>query len=205
MDDMTFARPVVGAQPSSRRFTIMGMLFVTVVINYLDRANLSIAAPGITAEFHLTPVQLGMVFSAFGWFYTGMQLPGRLAGRSHSSRHPLSGNNLSVVARHGVDGAREQPGRPDRAPCRRGLHRGAELPDEQPDRHHMVRRTGARDLRRRLQLCDVCRIGVPDTAFDMASGRVWLADGLSVHRRIRHRMGLCVCPMCAASRPGCEE
>jgi len=76
MDDMTFARPVVGAQPSNRRFMIMGMLFVTVVINYLDRANLSIAAPGITAEFHLTPVQLGMVFSAFGWFYTGMQLPG---------------------------------------------------------------------------------------------------------------------------------
>ena len=76
MDDMTFARPMVGARSSNRRFMIMGMLFVTVVINYLDRANLSIAAPGITAEFHLTPVQLGMVFSAFGWFYTGMQLPG---------------------------------------------------------------------------------------------------------------------------------
>ena len=76
MDDLAFAQTAVGARASSRRFMIMGMLFVTVVINYLDRANLSIAAPGITAEFHLTPVQLGMVFSAFGWFYTGMQLPG---------------------------------------------------------------------------------------------------------------------------------
>jgi len=76
MDDLTFAKTVVGVRASSRRFMIMGMLFVTIVINYLDRANLSIAAPGITAEFHLTPVRLGMVFSAFGWFYTGMQLPG---------------------------------------------------------------------------------------------------------------------------------
>jgi ACS family D-galactonate transporter-like MFS transporter len=76
MDHLTFAETAVGVRASSRRFMIMGMLFVTVVINYLDHANLSIAAPGITAEFHLTPIQLGMVFSAFGWFYTGMQLPG---------------------------------------------------------------------------------------------------------------------------------
>jgi ACS family D-galactonate transporter-like MFS transporter len=76
MDHLTFAETAVGVRASSRRFIIMGMLFVTVVINYLDRANLPIAAPGITAEFHLTPIQLGMVFSAFGWFYTGMQLPG---------------------------------------------------------------------------------------------------------------------------------
>jgi hypothetical protein len=32
--------------PSRRRFIIMGLLFVTVVITYLDRSNLSIAAPG---------------------------------------------------------------------------------------------------------------------------------------------------------------
>ena len=54
----------------------MGLLFVTVVINYLDRSNLSIAAPSITSEFALTPVQLGVVFSAFGWTYTPMQIPG---------------------------------------------------------------------------------------------------------------------------------
>jgi ACS family D-galactonate transporter-like MFS transporter len=66
-----------GTMPASRRrFLIMGLLFVTVVINYLDRSNLSIAAPGIASEFGLHPVQLGVVFSAFGWTYTPLQIPG---------------------------------------------------------------------------------------------------------------------------------
>jgi MFS transporter, ACS family, D-galactonate transporter len=76
VQNVTLAASAVGIRASSRRFIIMGMLFLTVVINYLDRANMSIAAPGIRAQFHLGPVQLGLVFSAFGWFYTGMQLPG---------------------------------------------------------------------------------------------------------------------------------
>jgi len=62
--------------PSRRRFRIMGLLFITVVINYLDRSNMSIAAPAISAEFQLDPVQLGLVFSAFSWTYTPFQLPG---------------------------------------------------------------------------------------------------------------------------------
>lgn len=54
----------------------MALLFVTVVINYLDRSNLWIAAPSLTGEFGLNPVQLGVVFSAFGWTYTPLQIPG---------------------------------------------------------------------------------------------------------------------------------
>ena len=64
----------VGA--SRRRFVIMGLLFVTVVITYLDRSNLSIAAPSIANVFGLHPVQLGMMFSAYGWTYTPLQIPG---------------------------------------------------------------------------------------------------------------------------------
>jgi ACS family D-galactonate transporter-like MFS transporter len=63
-------------RPTKRRFRVMGLLFVTVVINYLDRSNISIAAPSLTEEFHLDPVQLGLVFSAFSWTYTAFQLPG---------------------------------------------------------------------------------------------------------------------------------
>jgi hypothetical protein len=33
MDDLAFATTAVGVRASSRRFMIMGMLFVTVVIN----------------------------------------------------------------------------------------------------------------------------------------------------------------------------
>jgi len=62
--------------PSRRRFVVMTLLFVTVVINYLDRSNMSVAAPALVAAFHLDPVQLGLVFSAFGWTYTPFQLPG---------------------------------------------------------------------------------------------------------------------------------
>jgi ACS family D-galactonate transporter-like MFS transporter len=66
----------IGLTASSRRFLIMAPLFVIVVINYLDRSNLSIAAPSIAGEFGLHPVQLGVVFSAFGWTYTPLQIPG---------------------------------------------------------------------------------------------------------------------------------
>jgi ACS family D-galactonate transporter-like MFS transporter len=51
------------------------MLFVSVVINYLDRSNLSIVAPRISEDLHLTPAALGMTFSAFGWTYALLQLP----------------------------------------------------------------------------------------------------------------------------------
>lgn len=63
------ARPVGRsgrAPPTKRRFIIMGLLFVTVVITYLDRSNLSIAAPGIAHELALSPLQMGVIFSAFG-------------------------------------------------------------------------------------------------------------------------------------------
>jgi len=63
-------------RPTRRRFHVMGLLFVTIVINYLDRSNISIAAPAMAQDFKLDPVQLGLVFSAFGWTYTPFQLPG---------------------------------------------------------------------------------------------------------------------------------
>ena len=70
------AEPAAAAlRPTRRRFRVMGLLFVTVVINYLDRSNVSIAAPSLASEFHLDPVQLGLVFSAFSWTYTAFQCP----------------------------------------------------------------------------------------------------------------------------------
>ncbi|MFI2103243.1 MFS transporter [Isoptericola sp. NPDC019693] len=58
------------------RFAIAVMLFVTVVINYLDRANLSVAMPAIAADLELTPQMQGLLLSAFGWTYAAMQIPG---------------------------------------------------------------------------------------------------------------------------------
>jgi MFS transporter, ACS family, D-galactonate transporter len=49
------------------------LLFLAVLINYVDRGNLSIAAPLLKAEWHLSATTLGGLFSAFFWSYTAMQ------------------------------------------------------------------------------------------------------------------------------------
>src|SRR5471030_1979385 len=62
--------------PSRKRFFIMVLLFITVVINYLDRSNLSIAAPALTSELGIDPIHVGLILSAIGWTYAAMQIPG---------------------------------------------------------------------------------------------------------------------------------
>lgn len=44
------------------------LLHFAILINYIDRTNLSIAAPTLKIELQLSPAQLGVLFSAF--FYT---------------------------------------------------------------------------------------------------------------------------------------
>ncbi len=60
---------------SRRRIQVAALLFVSVVINYLDRSNLSVVAPRIGDELHLTPASIGLAFSAFGWTYALFQIP----------------------------------------------------------------------------------------------------------------------------------
>lgn len=58
------------------RFTIVAMLFAVTMINYADRATISIAGPALSKELGLSPVQMGYIFSAFGWSYVICQIPG---------------------------------------------------------------------------------------------------------------------------------
>uniref|UniRef100_UPI0026375ACC MFS transporter n=1 Tax=Pseudomonas sp. TaxID=306 RepID=UPI0026375ACC len=76
MQPQAFAAKASLVTPSRKRFFIMVLLFITVVINYLDRSNLSIAAPALTTELGIDPIHVGLIFSAFGWTYAAMQLPG---------------------------------------------------------------------------------------------------------------------------------
>jgi MFS family permease len=48
---------------------LVTLLFLSAAINYIDRGSLSIAAPALTAEFGLSPSQLGLLLSAFFWSY----------------------------------------------------------------------------------------------------------------------------------------
>ncbi|WP_454817758.1 MFS transporter [Labrys neptuniae] len=52
------------------RWQLASLLFLAGVINYLDRAALSVAAPLITTDLGLDPAQLGVVFSSFFFGYT---------------------------------------------------------------------------------------------------------------------------------------
>jgi ACS family D-galactonate transporter-like MFS transporter len=55
---------------------MFGFFVLIMIINYIDRASLSIALPLISKEFNITPVIEGLLLSSFGWTYTIMQLPG---------------------------------------------------------------------------------------------------------------------------------
>ncbi|MEM6483588.1 MAG: MFS transporter [Pseudomonadota bacterium] len=57
---------------------MLALVFVSVVINYMDRTNISVAASAVSEDLSLTSVQMGVVFSAFGWTYALFQIPGGL-------------------------------------------------------------------------------------------------------------------------------
>jgi ACS family D-galactonate transporter-like MFS transporter len=57
------------------RWRIAGLIGVGVLINYFDRISLSVAGPQLESAFHLTPVDLGVLFSAFFWSYALLQIP----------------------------------------------------------------------------------------------------------------------------------
>jgi MFS transporter, ACS family, D-galactonate transporter len=53
----------------------MGLIFVAVLINYVDRGILSVVAVALMEELKITPAQMGGLLSAFFWTYTPMQVP----------------------------------------------------------------------------------------------------------------------------------
>lgn len=58
------------------RWRIFLLILLVVSINYVDRASLSVAMPLIATQFNLAPGTQGLLFSAFFWSYTLMQVPG---------------------------------------------------------------------------------------------------------------------------------
>ncbi len=62
--------------PSSGRMNgVLFLLSLSILINYIDRSNLSIAAPLIKGELGITDWQLGTLLAAFFWTYGFMQIP----------------------------------------------------------------------------------------------------------------------------------
>lgn len=67
---------VITSRPTRRRYLTLLMIFITVVICYVDRANLAVASADIQQELGIDKAQMGYIFSAFSWTYTLCQIPG---------------------------------------------------------------------------------------------------------------------------------
>lgn len=58
------------------RHVMLGIMCLMYFITYIDRVNISVAAPMIKQEMHLSATQLGVLFSAFAYPYAAMQIFG---------------------------------------------------------------------------------------------------------------------------------
>lgn len=58
------------------RYLILGILCLMYFIAYIDRVNISVAAPLIRKEWGISASELGLIFSAFAIPYTVMQVAG---------------------------------------------------------------------------------------------------------------------------------
>lgn len=58
-----------------QRWIMIALCFTATAINYIDRLNLSLAAPFMQKDLGISPKDMGLIFGAFFWTYGIMQLP----------------------------------------------------------------------------------------------------------------------------------
>ncbi|HVT48290.1 MAG TPA: MFS transporter [Vicinamibacterales bacterium] len=75
--------------PTNARAVTARLALALAVIMYIDRVTLSQAMPFISVDIHLTPVEKGLIFSAFGWAYAMFEIPGGWLGDRLGSRRVL--------------------------------------------------------------------------------------------------------------------
>jgi len=63
---------------SERRWIVLALVFLGIVVSYIDRGNLSIAAETIMRDLRLDPKSMGVLLSAFFWTYAICQIPAGL-------------------------------------------------------------------------------------------------------------------------------
>ena len=57
------------------RWLVVFFCFLAIAVNYIDRANLAVAAPHIMKDLSIGPAAMGLLLSGFFWTYAVMQLP----------------------------------------------------------------------------------------------------------------------------------
>jgi len=79
-------KPNPSIKPTKIRHQVLFLIFINVVINYMDRSNLAVAASDIGKEFKFSSVQMGLIFSAFSWTYLLFQIPGGILVKRFNPR-----------------------------------------------------------------------------------------------------------------------
>ena len=84
------------------RYLLIMLIFVVSAVVYIDRSNISIAGTYLAADYHISKIQLGWVFSAFLLGYAAFQIPagwvvGKLGPRKTLTLGLVWWSVLSVV------------------------------------------------------------------------------------------------------------
>ena len=72
------------------RHKMVGLLFCSSIVNYIDRVNISVAAPAMMLATGWDKGRFGLVFSAFLVGYTLLQIPGGILADRWSARKVLA-------------------------------------------------------------------------------------------------------------------
>jgi sugar phosphate permease len=70
------ATAFAGAKRTHIRWYVLLLISLMYMITYMDRSNISIAAPAIAKEFGFSKTEVALFFSAFAWAYAAGQVPG---------------------------------------------------------------------------------------------------------------------------------
>src|SRR4051794_29530325 len=83
---VTNRSPTPDSRPPRFRFVVMGALWMTAFFLFLDRVNISLAAPYIMDELGLSGIETGLILSSYYWGYILGQLSGGVASDRLSIR-----------------------------------------------------------------------------------------------------------------------
>ena len=64
------------AAPTRARYVTVAFAMVLAIVMYIDRVCISQAGPLISQDLGLTKIQMGWVYSVFGWAYAFFEIPG---------------------------------------------------------------------------------------------------------------------------------
>lgn len=81
---------VATARPTRVRHQVLTWICSLSIITYLDRVCISTSAPYISADLGLTPVEMGLAFSAFAGAYALFEVPGGWLGDRIGPRKVLT-------------------------------------------------------------------------------------------------------------------